>query len=136
MKGRIMKLTVLDGEFTVWKLPPGERIPQRPENRERFWSVTCTREEISVISSPEDVPENAEAEPGWKILEVEGPLDFSMTGVLASLVSPLAEYGIPIFVASTFDTDYLLIAFENLPDTISALEDSGHHVESLPPGTV
>jgi hypothetical protein len=35
-------------------------------------------------------------------------MDFSMIGVVASLVTPLAEAGISIFVVSTFDTDYML----------------------------
>ena len=36
-------------------------------------------------------------------------MDFSMIGVVASLVTPLAEAGISVFVISTFDTDYLLV---------------------------
>ena len=36
-------------------------------------------------------------------------MDFSMVGVLASLVGPLAEAGISVFAVSTFDTDYLLV---------------------------
>ena len=39
----------------------------------------------------------------------EGPLDFSLTGVLATLLQPLAEAEISVFTISTFDTDWVLV---------------------------
>ena len=44
---------------------------------------------------------------GLEMPEVSGPLDFSAVGILASLIEPMARAGIPVFVVSTFDTDYL-----------------------------
>ena len=37
-----------------------------------------------------------------------GPLDFALTGVMASLVSPLPGAGVSIFAIATYDTDYVL----------------------------
>ena len=125
-----MKLGVLSGSLTVWQLPPGERPLPRPKGREEFWSVTCTSGEISVVSSTDNVPPGVKAQPGWKALAVAGPLDFSMIGVLASLASPLAEAGIPVFVISTFDTDYLLVSSEHLKKTIMVLKKAGHEIDS------
>lgn len=61
-------------------------------------------------------------------LKLEGPFPFSMTGVLASFLQPLAEAQIPIFVLaiSTFDTDYVLIKRENLKEAVMALGAAGH----------
>ncbi|SVB86238.1 uncharacterized protein METZ01_LOCUS239092 [marine metagenome] len=42
-------------------------------------------------------------------MKVEGPLDFSLTGILASLSGALANVGISLFVISTYDTDYILV---------------------------
>jgi hypothetical protein len=39
---------------------------------------------------------------------VRGPLDFALTGVMASLVSPLPGAGVSIFAIATYDTDYVL----------------------------
>lgn len=44
-----------------------------------------------------------------RCFKVEGPLGFSMTGVLSQIAGPLADAKIPIFVVLTFDTDYLLV---------------------------
>ena len=66
------------------------------------------------------------AELGWIALKLEGPFPFSMTGVLASFVQPLAEAQIPIFAISTFDTDYVLIKDERREPTLRALRTAGH----------
>ena len=66
------------------------------------------------------------AETGWIALRLEGPFAFSMAGVLASFVEPLAEAQIPIFAISTFDTDYVLIKREQREAARSALGSAGH----------
>ena len=65
-------------------------------------------------------------EAGWAAFKLDGPFPFSMTGVLASFLQPLAEAQIPIFAISTFDTDYVLVKEENLARAIAALLAAGH----------
>jgi hypothetical protein len=62
---------------------------------------------------------------------VEGPLAFEMTGVLAALSVPLAEAGIPIFVISTYDTDYLMVKSADLECACATLRGEGHIVAFL-----
>jgi hypothetical protein len=73
------------------------------------------------------VPAGVRCEPGWRALAVEGPLDFGLTGILASIATPLAEAGISLFAISTFDTDYVLVKAERLDDAMEALRRAGHH---------
>ena len=61
---------------------------------------------------------------------MQGPLAFSMTGVLASLASPLADAGISIFAVSTYDTDYLLVQEDKLDAAITVLATHGHVTRS------
>jgi len=101
-----------------------------------FFCVIRTRDELSIVcdedACTEDicredrVPDAALAERGWLALKLEGPFPFSMTGVLASFLQPLAEAQIPIFAISTFDTDYVLIKRENLEQAVAALGAAGH----------
>jgi uncharacterized protein len=72
------------------------------------------------------MPDGAAIEPGWIALQLEGPFPFSMTGVLASFLHPLAEAQIPIFAISTFDTDYVLIKQDDVERAVMALEKAGH----------
>jgi hypothetical protein len=76
-----------------------------------FYSLTRTPNELSVVCAEDDLPPSVDerVESGWRAFAVEGPLPFSMTGVVSGLTSPLAAAGIPVFVVSTYDTDYLLV---------------------------
>lgn len=58
---------------------------------------------ISIICPQERISVSVEAEKGWKALKVEGPLDFTMTGVLSSIAGPLADEKISIFTISTYE---------------------------------
>jgi len=91
-------------------------------------SVTRTAAELSVVCPASRVPAEVKKEVGWKVLMVEGPLDFSLTGVLASLVGPLAREAVTVFTLSTWDTDYLLVKQEQLEKARQVLREEGHHI--------
>jgi uncharacterized protein len=61
--------------------------------------------------------------------QVQGPLDFALTGILSGISVPLASAGIPIFAISTFDTDYILVKEEKLEDAKIALVKNGFTIE-------
>lgn len=120
-----LKFRVLPGAFLVCRLPAEAQLPAWvPAGA--LVSITRTRDELSIVC-PEPNPLPPEkCEPGWACLKLEGPFPFSMTGVLWSFLSPLAERKIPIFAVSTFDTDYVLIKHENLEDAFVGLKSAGH----------
>ena len=123
-----MKLHALDELYAVVRLEPDAEVPGWARGG-TFWSVTRSESELSIVCAQEDVPDDESAERGWCALEVAGPLDFSLTGVISSLVAPLAEVGIPIFVLSTFETDYVLVREHDLARTVDALVGAGHAVD-------
>ncbi len=95
----------------------------------QFFSITRTPQELSIVCTESAVPADLErVERGWRSLRVQGPLDLSLTGVLASLAAPLADAKIPIFALSTFDTDYVLVREETLQPAITALVRADHVV--------
>jgi hypothetical protein len=119
-------LTALPGEFSVWRLAADDPLPSL--ERGSFLSMTRTNDELSIVSPSTDVPSGSQVEDGWRCLRVEGPLAFEMTGVLAELSTPLAKAEVPIFVVSTYDTDYLLVKAANLERACARLKDEGHVV--------
>ena len=123
-----MKLFLLDELYAVVRLHPDAELPPWATIG-HFWSVTRSDTELSIVCQEDDVPRDASAERGWCALEVAGPLDFSLTGVVASLLSPLADAAVPIFVLSTFDTDYVLVREPELPRAVEALRTAGHTVD-------
>lgn len=98
----------LDEAVAVCRLDPdGEVQPWMRTGP--LWSVTCTGDELSVVCRATAVPAGTRHEGPFTAFMVVGPLDFALTGILARLSRPLADAGIPIFVVSTFDTDYVLV---------------------------
>ncbi len=76
-----------------------------------------------------NVPEGIKKNEGWRGLKVEGPLDFSATGILAALVNPLAKEGVSVLALSTYDTDYLLVKEECLERAIQILSEEGNQID-------
>lgn len=123
---RPLRLTALEGELAIWRLPPGAPTPTVAPGV--FLSIARTSDELSIVSASTSVPDGVDAEVGWRCLKVEGPLAFEMTGVLAALSAPLAKAGVPIFVVSTYDTDYLLVKTAHLDRACSTLRADGHEI--------
>jgi hypothetical protein len=121
------RLRVLSGRFAICRLLPDAPVPAWDVEGELV-SITRTRTELSVVCPESAVPPGAIHRAGWRCLEVAGPLNLSLVGVLASLLSPLSNAGIGIFVVATFDTDHILIKEEKLDRAIEALEQAGHRV--------
>jgi hypothetical protein len=123
-----VQLYALDDLYAVVRLEPDAGIPAWAQ-RGHFWSMTRSDNELSIVCRQDDVPREASAERGWCAFEVAGPLDFSLTGIVASLVAPLADEEIPLFVISTFETDYLLVREHDLHRSVEALTSAGHSVD-------
>jgi hypothetical protein len=115
----------LPDSYAVVRLQPGSELPEWVD-KGPFRSVTRTDHEVSVVCRDHDVPEGESVDRGWTVLEVMGPLDFSLSGVVASLVQPLASEELPIFVISTFESDYVLIRSSDLGRAADILEEAGH----------
>jgi len=92
-------------------------------------SITRREGELSIACADERVPPDVRAERGWRALEVEGPIDFQVVGLIHALTGPLAEAGISVFTVATFDTDVLLVREETLARAVAALWAAGYPVD-------
>ena len=124
---RKLTLSLLPETLGICRLPADAPIPAWA-TAASFFAITRTSEELSVIAPQPAVPQDVQCSRGWRALKVEGPLDFSVVGVVASLAAPLAAADIPIFVISTYDTDYLLVSGEHLDHAVGVLAAAGHGV--------
>lgn len=113
--------------YAVVRLDPKAAIPPWAFQGE-FFSLTVTPEEMSLITVETLLPADLPAERNWRILQVVGPLDFALIGILSSLSTTLANRKISIFAVSTYDTDYLLVKEDKLPLALEALTEEGHEI--------
>ncbi len=109
-------LSRLPERLAVCRLSKDEKVPGWALGESRFVSITRTAEELSIVCDESVVPFGIMASTGWRAFKVEGPLDFSMVGVISTLTAPLAAAGISVFAVSTYDTDYLLVKSEKFDE--------------------
>ncbi|SFW76324.1 ACT domain-containing protein [Amycolatopsis australiensis] len=125
-----LAIDVRPGEYAVVRLPADAPVPGGllDPGEAAFVSVTRTPGELSVICPAERAPQGGTAEDGWRLLSVRGPLEFTLTGIIAALASELAAAGVALFSMSTFDTDHILVRATDLDHAVKALRESGHEV--------
>ena len=105
-----MRLRVLLEDFSVARLPPNSPVTApliEALRHGEFGGVTFTRDEVSVVleeSKCAILPAGAVVERGWRAFRVVGQLDFSLVGILSSLLQPLAAAQCSVFTLSTYDT--------------------------------
>ncbi len=122
-----LNLRFHDVELSVCKLEADISTPvDLPQHT--FAAYIHTPGEVTLICPASAVPENVKKEEsGWIALELVGPFDFALTGILLQVAKPLAKAGIAIYTLSTYDTDYVLIKAERRQAAIEALKQAGHN---------
>jgi hypothetical protein len=110
-----LTLSLHPGELSIVRLSPQAELPAwlrlggRP-----LVSITFAANETSIVCPSTDVPNGQRTEGPWRAFEIDGPIDFALTGVLASVLNPLAAAGLSIFAISTYDTDWILLPTDKL----------------------
>jgi uncharacterized protein len=124
-----ISLQLLPDELAVCRLEPGAPLPAWAMNGP-LWSVTRTQSELSLVCDQANVPGQILAERDWRVFMVNGPLDFSLTGILFQLSAALAQAGVSLFALSTYDTDYILVKSERVQQALAAFTSAGFSVET------
>jgi len=124
-----LKFSILAQRFAVCQLAADAALPAWATAGSIF-CVMRNPDELSILCEEQRVPPGLRMESGWSAIKLEGPFPFSMTGVLSSVVRPLAEAGISVFAVSTFDTDYVLVKQDRLDQAQMTLESAGHTLVS------
>ena len=125
MSPKDLKLSVLEGLYTIHRFPSDHDIPEQVYESE-FYSISKSEDELSIVCNSSILLNSERSETGWSCIKVSGALDFSLTGILADISAVLASAEISIFAISTFDTDYILIKSQDLPSAGKVLLSSGY----------
>jgi hypothetical protein len=119
-------------KLAVVRLGPGAEVPAWAESSSLF-SVTATARETSVVCATRSVPRKAQQAGPFTAFAVQGPLDFSLTGILSALLQPLADERISVFTISTFDTDWILVPLDDADRAAEEWRRRGHTVAPAVP---
>ena len=122
-----LRMRLLHGTYAVCQIKDTENILNCFDEKD-FFSITKTEDEISVVMLQDKISNDVKAEKDWRILKVEGTLDFSLIGILTKISGILAKNSISIFVISTFNTDYILVKEEKMEKAILDLSEDDYEI--------
>lgn len=123
-----LNLIVFEKTYSICRFENGSVLPEWVYLSD-FYSITKTKDEISVVTlQPDFIPEDIIINSDWRVIKIEGPLDFSLVGIIADLSAILKKKKISIFTVSTYDTDYVLVKQKDLDSGVAALREEGHNV--------
>lgn len=108
-----LELQLIDLDLTIVKLASIDDLGGLI-SKARFFSLTKTDDEVSLVIDTACAPSNQFASAGWNVFKIIGPLDFSLVGILEKVIHPLSKNDISVFTVSTFDTDYILVKKEQV----------------------
>ena len=123
-------LEVLENRFTIHRLKPGAPVPDAVFRAAFYW-IGRTDAELSVVCDESIALSGVEKSTGWACLRAAGPIDFTVTGVLAGISAALAAAKISIFALSTYDTDYILVPAARLEEAKKALQEGGYRLSAF-----
>ena len=116
------RLRVLSGEFVVEHLAGDVQAPAG-----EWLALVRAPEGLTVVRPAR--PEDDQGTERWSALyggDTAHGLD--APGMLAALLTPLAAGQVPVFVASAFHADLVLVPSAMVPAAIAALQAAGHVV--------
>lgn len=122
-----MEIKRFEIQFSICKVEDYSQVNLNDE----FVFIGKTCDELSLVCPTNSVPQNTyERDDGWKVMRIQGVLDFSLIGILAPIATILADNKIGIFVISTFNTDYILVKREEYEKALELLGKEGYTIVS------
>ena len=124
---RLLTMALLPGPLAICRFGPDEPVPAWASGGVLL-AIVRTKKELSVTCAEELVPPTLSASRDWHALELRGPFDHGLVGVLLEVAAPLARAKVSIMPIATYDTDYVLVRGAQLALAIATLRAAGHTV--------
>lgn len=118
-KGRKIQFSVDSRRFKILKMR------ETPALTDEIFSIIRDRQEVTVIASEGTSLQACSEEKYFRLITFDPSLPFDLTGFLFYISRILAQAKIPLFVASAYSTDHLLIRENLLNRVVKAFEENG-----------
>lgn len=127
---RSINLKHVPGRYGVARLAPDSAIPDWFAGDgfagDGFAALVRADDETTIVCAYERIPEGIEVDGPWHCLRSIGPFAFDATGIVQSMVNPLSDAGIGVFVLCTFDGEHLLVSEGDASKAVTLLIEAGH----------
>lgn len=125
-------ITLRSERFGIYRLPSDALVAEALMTAPMAF-ISRTDDELSIVctdilaraSQLLPAAANMRVSANWSCLQVDGPIDFAVVGLLAQISTALAAAQVSVFALSTFDTDYVLVQADTVNRARTALTDAG-----------
>jgi hypothetical protein len=124
---RLLTLELLPDTLAICRFAADAPVPTWASGG-ALLAIVRTKGELSVTCAEELVPPTLTASRDWRVLELRGPFDHGLVGILLEVAAPLARARVSIMPIATYDTDYVLVRSSQLALAIATLRAAGHTV--------
>lgn len=131
MSGATFVFRVHPERLAIARLPAGSPVPAWAGGA--WCTISSTVDELSIVCPQARVPAGVKQERDKIAFGIEGVIPMTTVGLLAALANVLAAERVPIFVVSTYDTDWLLVSADRFDAARAALERVGHRFSGAAP---
>lgn len=123
---RRLRLSPVAGRLAICRAPEGTDTSWASGDLTLVARSAGEAMPVTIICEESAVPQSVEHDGGWRAIRFVGVFGFGEVGVLASVLSALAEARLPVLTVSTFETDYVLIKATRFERVRQVLEEAGH----------
>lgn len=116
-------------DLAVVRLDAHAVVPEWAMDDSPLVSVTVTSAETSVVCLAASVPHEVKQAGPYQTFELADSLDIALVGILAAVISPVADAGISAFNVSTFSTNWILVPSNQADRARDAWVQAGHIIE-------
>ncbi|MDO5535893.1 MAG: ACT domain-containing protein [Propionibacteriaceae bacterium] len=113
------------GDLVFARLDPGSDLPEWARGVRPFSTVSWTPDETSVLAPVDVVPDDVDRFGPWRAFEVEGGVEFLLTGVLHGIIAPLAQSHLAVTTLSTYRTDWILVPADQAEAAVNVWRYAG-----------
>lgn len=122
-------LTILPETYALIKLDTNSPIPDEIY-KSSFLNISKSKSELSVLCEQKFAEKSNSSDLDWRLFKYEGSIESNETGIVASIVDPLAYAGISVIVYTTYDNGYFGVNSFDLSKATALLLASGIKVNN------
>ena len=123
-----LDITLLPERFALCRMD-AETPPPAWALRGSFTAFVRTPDEVCIVCPERDAPSRVKKVTGCRALRLAGQLDHTgESGVLLTVVEPLARAGVSVFPITSCEAGYLLIHDPQVEKALTTLRSWGHAV--------
>lgn len=112
-----------------------QRLELRPETfaveRHDGEEIVASGDWVALVRAPEGLTVIrivADSPEGWRAFQGQTAHELDVPGMLLSIVAPLSAADLPVFVASMYDADLVLVPAAHADKAAELLRAAGHEV--------